>query len=129
MASPELGTIIHTGTYLEMDIPQLGVRIPSAQLRRFWTMLAHSHGQLWNGSKIAGSLGLSAPNVRHYLDLLEDTFVVRQVQPYHANLKKRLIKSPRSTCATRDVCTPCCASGASTIFRVIHPLGPPGRGL
>jgi uncharacterized protein len=82
-------------TYLEMDIPQLGVRIPSAQLRRFWTMLAHSHGQLWNGNKIAGSLGLSAPTVRHYLDLLEDTFVVRQVQPYHANLKKRLIKSPK----------------------------------
>ena len=82
-------------TYLEMDIPQLGIRIPSSQLRRFWTMLAHSHGQLWNANKIAGSLGVSAPTARHYLDILEDTFVVRQVQPYYANLKKRLIKSPR----------------------------------
>jgi predicted AAA+ superfamily ATPase len=82
-------------TYLEMDIPQLGIRIPSAQLRRFWTMLAHLHGQLWNGNKIAGSLGISAPTVRHYLDILEDTFIVRQLQPYHANVKKRLIKSPK----------------------------------
>ncbi|MFH0997292.1 MAG: ATP-binding protein [Pseudomonadota bacterium] len=82
-------------TYLEMDIPQLGIRIPSVQLRRFWTMLAHSHGQLWNGNKIAGSLGVSTPTVRHYLDILEDTFVVRQLQPYHANVKKRLIKSPK----------------------------------
>ncbi|MCX5814544.1 MAG: ATP-binding protein [Proteobacteria bacterium] len=82
-------------TYLEMDIPQLGIRIPSAQLRRFWTMLAHLHGQLWNGNKIAGSLGVSAPTIRHYLDILEDTFIVRQLQPYHANVKKRLIKSPK----------------------------------
>jgi len=82
-------------TYLEMDIPQLGIHIPSAQLRRFWTMLAYSHGQIWNGSKIAGSLGVSAPTVRHYLDVLEDTFVVRQIQPYHANVKKRLIKSSK----------------------------------
>jgi len=82
-------------TYLEMDIPQLGIRIPSVQLRRFWTMLAHSHGQLWNGNKIAGSIGVSAPTVRHYLDILENTFVVRQLLPYHANVKKRLIKSPK----------------------------------
>jgi uncharacterized protein len=82
-------------TYLEMDIPQLGIHIPSIQLRRFWTMLAHSHGQLWNGNKIAASLGISAPTVRHYLDVLEDTFVVRQIQPYTANVKKRLIKSPK----------------------------------
>jgi len=82
-------------TYLEMDIPQLGIRIPSVQLRRFWTMLAHSHGQLWNGNKIAGSLGVSAPTVRRYLDILEDTFVVRRLQPYHAKVKKRLIKSPK----------------------------------
>jgi len=82
-------------TYLEMDIPQLGIRIPSVQLRRFWTMLAHSHGQLWNGNKIAGSIGVSAPTVRHYLDILENTFVVRRLLPYHANVKKRLIKSPK----------------------------------
>ena len=82
-------------TYLEMDIPQLEIHIPSVQLRRFWTMLAHSHGQLWNASKIAGSLGVSAPTVRRYLDILESTFIVRQLQPFHANTKKRLIKSPK----------------------------------
>lgn len=82
-------------TYLEMDIPQLEIHIPSVQLRRFWTMLAHSHGQLWNASKIAGSLGVTAPTVRRYLDILESTFIIRQLQPYHANTKKRLIKSPK----------------------------------
>jgi len=82
-------------TYLEMDIPQLEIHIPAAQLRRFWTMLAHSHGQLWNASKIAGSLGVSPPTVRRYLDILESTFIVRQLQPYYSNTKKRLIKSPK----------------------------------
>ncbi|MBN1663106.1 MAG: ATP-binding protein [Deltaproteobacteria bacterium] len=82
-------------TYLETDIPQLGIHIPAIQLRRFWTMLAHSHGQLWNANKISGSLGVSAPTVRRYLDILEDTFIVRQLQPYYANIKKRLIKSPK----------------------------------
>ncbi|MBU2053647.1 MAG: ATP-binding protein [Proteobacteria bacterium] len=82
-------------TYLEMDIPQLDIRIPSVQLRRFWTMLAHCHGQLWNASKIAGSLGVSAPTVRRYLDILEETFIVRQLQPYHSNTKKRMIKAPK----------------------------------
>jgi len=82
-------------TYLEMDIPQLGIRIPARQLRRFWTMIAHSHAQLWNASKMAGSLGISAPTVRGYLDILEETFIVRQLLPYHPNIKKRLIKSPR----------------------------------
>jgi uncharacterized protein len=64
-----------------MDIPQLGVRVPASQLRRFWTMLAHTHAQLWSASQIANSLGVSAPTVRHYLDILQDTFVVRQLQP------------------------------------------------
>ena len=82
-------------TYLERDLPQLGLRVPAAALRRFWTMLAHSHGQLWNGAKIAAGLGVSNPTVRHYLDILQDTFVVRQLPPYHANTKKRLIKSPK----------------------------------
>lgn len=82
-------------TYLERDIPQLGFRVPAAQLRRFWTMMAHSHGQLWNASRIAAGLGLSAPTVRHYLDILEGTFVARQLQPYHANVGKRLTKSPK----------------------------------
>jgi predicted AAA+ superfamily ATPase len=82
-------------TYLERDLPQLGLRVPATQLRRFWTMLAHSHGQLWNASRIAASMGLTAPTVRRYLDLLEDTFLARQLQPFHANLGKRLTKSPK----------------------------------
>ncbi|MBA4418070.1 MAG: ATPase [Syntrophus sp. (in: bacteria)] len=82
-------------TYLEMDIPMLGIQVPAVHLRRFWTMLAHAHGQLWNASQIAGSLGITAPTVRRYLDILDDTFIVRQLQPYHANLGKRITKSPK----------------------------------
>jgi len=82
-------------TYLERDIPQLGIRVPSIQLRRFWTMLSHLQGQLWNASLIAKSLGLSAPTVKHYMDILEETFIVRQLQPFHFNIKKRLVKSSK----------------------------------
>lgn len=82
-------------TYLERDIPQLGMRTSAAALRRFWQMLAHAHGQLWNAAKISASLGISAPTVRHYLDILQDTFMVRQLQPYHPNIKKRLVKAPK----------------------------------
>ena len=82
-------------TYLERDIPQLGIRVPAGQLRNFWSMIAHHHGQLWNASQIANSLGVSAPTVRHYLAILEETFLVRQLRPFHANLKKRLVKAPK----------------------------------
>jgi uncharacterized protein len=82
-------------TYLEMDLPQLGIRVPAPQIRRFWTMLAHLHGQLWNASRIAGSLGLTAPTVKHYLGILEETFIAGSLFPYFANVKKRLIKSPK----------------------------------
>ena len=82
-------------THLQRDLPGLGVRIPATALRRFWEMLAHHHGQLWNASKIAGSLGVTAPTAKHYLDTLEDTFMVRQLPPFAANLKKRLVKSPK----------------------------------
>lgn len=82
-------------TYLERDIPQLGIHIPSPQLKRFWTMIAHNHGQLFNANQLAKSLGVSAPTVRHYLSILEETFIIRQIQPYYSNLKKRLIKSPK----------------------------------
>lgn len=82
-------------TYLERDLPQLGVQIPSAQLRKFWTMIAHVHGQLWNASRIASSLGISSPTAGRYLDLLEQTFVLRTLRPFHANLRKRLVKSPK----------------------------------
>ena len=82
-------------TYLERDIPQLGVAVSAATLRRFWLMLAHWHGQLWNASTIANSMGVAATTVKRYLDLLEDTFMVRQLAPYFSNAKKRLVKSPK----------------------------------
>ncbi|MCG2712732.1 MAG: ATP-binding protein [Candidatus Omnitrophica bacterium] len=82
-------------TYLQRDIPQLGIRVPSTQLRKFWMMLAHFQGQLWNASQIAGSMGVSAPSVKHYLDILEETFIVTQLFPYYSNLKKRLVKSQK----------------------------------
>lgn len=82
-------------TYLEMDIPQLGIRVPAAHIRRFWSMLTHVNAQLWNASQIASSLGVSAPTARSNLDILDETFIVRRLQPYHANLKKRIVKSPK----------------------------------
>lgn len=82
-------------TYLERDIPQLGIRVPATMLRRFWTMVAHHHGNLWNASAIANALGVSSPTVNRYLDILCDTFIVRQLAPFSANLKKRLVKSPK----------------------------------
>ncbi|MBI4865623.1 MAG: ATP-binding protein [Candidatus Wallbacteria bacterium] len=82
-------------THLERDLPQLGIRVPATQLRRFWEMLAHLHGQPWNASAVAASLGTTAPTARHYLDLLTDTFVVRQLAPWFSNLGKRLVKAPK----------------------------------
>ncbi|MBI5201023.1 MAG: ATP-binding protein [Elusimicrobia bacterium] len=83
------------GTFLERDIPQLGITIPAAALRRFWTMLAHFHGQIWNGAELARSLGTSEPTARRYLDLLTGAFVVRQLQPWHENIGKRQVKAPK----------------------------------
>lgn len=82
-------------TFLEQEIPLLGIRIPASQLRRFWQMLAHLHGNLWNASQIASSMGMSVATMRHYLDTLVDTFMVRALLPYHVNLGKRLVKSPK----------------------------------
>jgi hypothetical protein len=82
-------------TFLERDIPQLGITVPSAAMRRFWTMLAHYHGQLWNASELARSMGLSDKSVRSYLDILSGTFMVRQLQPWHENIGKRQVKSPK----------------------------------
>jgi predicted AAA+ superfamily ATPase len=82
-------------TFLERDIPQLGIPIPPATMRRFWTMLAHYHGQLWNASAIGRSMGLSDKTVRSYLDILTGTFMVRQLQPWTINIKKRQVKSPK----------------------------------
>jgi len=82
-------------TFLERDIPQLGITIPSTAIRRFWTMLAHYHGQTWNASALARSMGMSDKTVRSYLDILTGTFMVRQLQPWHENLGKRQVKSPK----------------------------------
>ena len=82
-------------TFLERDLPQFGVRVGAAAMRRFWTMLAHSHGQLWNAAELGRSLGLSDKTVRTYLDELSQTFMVRQPQPWFENLGKRQVKSPK----------------------------------
>ncbi|MBM3274950.1 MAG: DUF4143 domain-containing protein [Candidatus Sericytochromatia bacterium] len=82
-------------TYLERDLAVLGFRIPAPQLRRFWQMLAHLQGQTWNGARLASSLGVGEPAVKHYRDILEDTFMLRVLPPYFANLGKRLVKSPK----------------------------------
>ena len=81
--------------FLERDLPQWGVRIPAATLLRFWTMLAHYHGQTWKTAELARSLGVSEPTARHYLDVLEGVFMVRVLQPWFANLKKRQVKAPK----------------------------------
>lgn len=83
-------------TYLERDIPQLGPRIPSETLRRFWTMLAHSQGSLLNASKLAGNLGVSGQTINRYLDLLVDLLLVRRLSPWTENTGKRLTKSPKT---------------------------------
>ena len=82
-------------TLLERDLPQAGIAIPAQTLLRFWTMLAHYHAQVWNGAELARSLGVSEPTVRRYLDTLAGVFMLRQLQPWHANLAKRQIKSPK----------------------------------
>ena len=82
-------------TFLERDIPQLGITIPATAMRRFWTMLAHYHGQTWNSSELARSMGLSDKTVRSYLDILTGTFMVRQLQPWHVNVAKRQVKAPK----------------------------------
>lgn len=82
-------------TFLERDIPQLGIGTPAPMLLRFWTMLAHYHGQVWNAAEPARSLGVNESTVRRYLDLLEGVFMVRQLPSWHANLKKRQVKSPK----------------------------------
>ena len=82
-------------TYLERDIPQLGPRIPAETLGRFWTMLAHSQGTNINASKLASNIEVSSVTVARYIDLLVDLLLIRKIQPYTANIKKRLVKSPR----------------------------------
>lgn len=81
--------------FLERDLRQQGITIPTVALHRFWTMLAHSHGQVWNAADPASSLGISEPTIRRYLDILSGVFMVRQLQPWYANIKKRQVKSQK----------------------------------
>lgn len=82
-------------TLLERDLPLWGVRTPASTMLRFWMMVAHYHGQIWNSAEPARSLGASEHSIRSYLDVLTDAFMVRQLQPYHANVLKRQVKSPK----------------------------------
>ena len=82
-------------TFLERDLPALGVNIAADTMRRFWSMLAHHHAQLWNASEIGRSFGVADTTVRNYLDKLTDALVVRQLKPWHENLRKRQVKSPK----------------------------------
>ena len=81
--------------FLERDLAQWGINIPAISLLRFWTMLAHYHGQTWNAAEPARSLGVTEPTVRRYLDILSGVFMIRQLFPWHVNLKKRQVKAPK----------------------------------
>jgi uncharacterized protein len=85
----------YISTFLERDIPNLGFRIPARTMRRFWMMLAHYHGQTFNASELGKSLGVAHTTIRHYLDILVSTFMIREVTPWIANLQKRQVKMPK----------------------------------
>jgi uncharacterized protein len=82
-------------TFLERDIPNLGFSIPAAQLRKFWIMICHYHGGIFNASELGKSLGISYHTAKHYLEILEGTFMIRVLQPWYENLKKRQVKTPK----------------------------------
>jgi predicted AAA+ superfamily ATPase len=82
-------------SFLERDIPLLGIRVPAPALRRFWTMLAHLHGQVWNAAELARAMGVKEDTARHYLDILTGAFMVRQLPPWFENTGKRLVKAPK----------------------------------
>jgi len=99
LASSDQGSILwrenFLRTYVERDIPQLGFQIPALQLRRLLTMCAHNQGQLFNSSKLGESLGVTYQTVRRYIDLMEQTYIIRSLPPFEKNIKKRLVKSPK----------------------------------
>ena len=85
----------YLSTFLERDIPSLGIRIPSPTLFRFWKMLSHYHGQLVNYSELGRSFGIADTTVRSYIEILTQTFMIRQLQPWYENIKKRQVKRPK----------------------------------
>lgn len=97
-ASDEISVAWRKGyikTFLERDIPELGINIPAENLRRFWMMLAHYHGNMFNASELGRSLGLSHKTMKDYVDILTGTFMVRQLQPWYENIGKRQVKTPK----------------------------------
>ncbi|OQC03463.1 MAG: hypothetical protein BWX80_02788 [Candidatus Hydrogenedentes bacterium ADurb.Bin101] len=82
-------------SFLERDLPQLGVTIPAVTLRRFWSMMAHYHGQIWNAAELARALAINESTVRRYLDLMTGVFMIRQLPAWHENLGKRQVKAPK----------------------------------
>jgi predicted AAA+ superfamily ATPase len=85
----------YSRAFIERDLPALGVDVSAVQMRRLWMMLAHVNGGLWNASQIAASLGVTYHTVDRYVDILEQTFLIRKLPPFFANIKKRLVKSPK----------------------------------
>ena len=83
-------------TFLERDLPQLGVTVPATTMRRFWTMVAHYHGNVWHDAELARALSVTAPTIRTYLDTLVDALIVRRISPWYENLRKRQIKAPKA---------------------------------
>lgn len=82
-------------TFLERDLPQLGIHIPAITMRRFWMMLAHYHGQIWNTSEFSRAFGVSDKIIKHYLDILTSTFIIKQLSPWWENISKRQVKAPK----------------------------------
>ena len=85
----------YTRTFIERDLQQLGIRVSSAQMRKLWSMLAHVHGGIWNASEIGNSLGVNYHTVNRYVEILEESFLMRRLSPYFVNIGKRLVKSPK----------------------------------
>lgn len=108
-------------TFLERDIPNLGIRVPATTIRRFWQMIAHSNGSLLNQSNLASSMGVTSATIKHYIDILEGTFVIYQLQPFHTNTKKRLVKAPKVY--IRDTGLLHCLLGIETMNDLLgHPI-------
>lgn len=108
-------------TFLERDIPALGLRLAPATLRRFWLMLAHYSGQLWNGAELARAFGVSESTVRHYLDILTATCMVRTLPPWHDNLGKRQVKAPKVYLADSGLLHALLDTGSTSQALLGHP--------
>ncbi len=116
-------------SFLERDIRQFGIDAGPQAMHRFWMMLAHCHGQLWNSSEIGRSMGLADTTVRHYLDRMADAFVMRQLQPWHENLNKRQVRAPKIYVRDSGLLHALLESILSHNSTRIRSRGPPGKEL